>query len=153
SSGGWQRLATTPTRRPAGAAGGKPSRSCVQSGLLRGDRLRHPARGSPLPDRTGKGCERMAPPTTSPTSLDYGVTRMSKSASFLPLALLSGAAVLLGAGPAEAQFRGVPPRGVHGPIYPPNRMPGWDWWRIYPWSPYNYGRNPYNPAWFPYGGY
>jgi uncharacterized protein (TIGR03000 family) len=29
-------------------------------------------------------------------------------------------------------------------------MPGWDWWRIYPWSPYNYGRNPYNPAWYPY---
>src|SRR5665213_3345298 len=31
---------------------------------------------------------------------------------------------------------------------PPNRdhMPGWDADRIYPWSPYNYGRNPYNPA-------
>jgi uncharacterized protein (TIGR03000 family) len=25
-------------------------------------------------------------------------------------------------------------------------MPGWDWQRIYPWSPYNYGRIPYNPA-------
>ena len=24
-------------------------------------------------------------------------------------------------------------------------VPGSDWWRIYPWSPYNYGRNPYNP--------
>jgi uncharacterized protein (TIGR03000 family) len=24
-------------------------------------------------------------------------------------------------------------------------MPGWDWWRTYPWSPYNIGRNPYNP--------
>jgi uncharacterized protein (TIGR03000 family) len=34
--------------------------------------------------------------------------------------------------------------------FPPNRMPGWDWWRTYPWSPYNYGRNPYNPAWYPY---
>jgi uncharacterized protein (TIGR03000 family) len=29
-------------------------------------------------------------------------------------------------------------------------MPGWDWWRIYPWSPYNYGRNPYNPIVYPY---
>jgi uncharacterized protein (TIGR03000 family) len=29
-------------------------------------------------------------------------------------------------------------------------MPGWDWWRIYPWSPYNYGRNPYNPIIYPY---
>ena len=26
-----------------------------------------------------------------------------------------------------------------------DRMPGWDAARIYPWSPYNYGRNPYNP--------
>jgi hypothetical protein len=25
-------------------------------------------------------------------------------------------------------------------------MFGWDWWRTCPWSPYNYGRNPYNPA-------
>jgi len=32
-------------------------------------------------------------------------------------------------------------------------MPGWDWWRTYPWSPYNYGRNPYNPAWYPPGYY
>jgi uncharacterized protein (TIGR03000 family) len=29
-------------------------------------------------------------------------------------------------------------------------MPGWDWWRTYPWSPYNYGRNPYNPILYPY---
>jgi uncharacterized protein (TIGR03000 family) len=33
-----------------------------------------------------------------------------------------------------------------GPIHPP----GWDWWRTYPWSPYNYGRNPYNPIIMPY---
>jgi uncharacterized protein (TIGR03000 family) len=34
----------------------------------------------------------------------------------------------------------------------PNRrfLPGSDWWRIYPWSPYNYGRNPYNPIILPY---
>jgi hypothetical protein len=38
------------------------------------------------------------------------------------------------------------------PVQPvvPNHMPGWDWWRIYPWSPYNYGRNPYNPIVYPY---
>jgi uncharacterized protein (TIGR03000 family) len=27
--------------------------------------------------------------------------------------------------------------------YNPNHMPGWDWWRTYPYSPYNY-YNPYN---------
>ena len=32
----------------------------------------------------------------------------------------------------------------------PDHMPGWDWERIYPWSPYNYGRNPYNPIIVPY---
>jgi uncharacterized protein (TIGR03000 family) len=32
------------------------------------------------------------------------------------------------------------------PIHPP----GWDWWRIYPWSRFNYGRNPYNPIVVPY---
>jgi len=31
------------------------------------------------------------------------------------------------------------------PVHPP----GWDWWRTYPWSPYNYGRNPYNPIILP----
>src|SRR5216683_1838341 len=35
--------------------------------------------------------------------------------------------------------------------FPANRMPGWDWRRTYPWSPYNYGRNPYNPIIMPYG--
>jgi hypothetical protein len=35
------------------------------------------------------------------------------------------------------------------PIDPPNhqtRLPGSDWWRIYPWSPYNAWKNPY---WYP----
>lgn len=27
------------------------------------------------------------------------------------------------------------------------RPPGWDWRRIYPYSPYNYGRNPYYGPW------
>ena len=70
---------------------------------------------------------------------------------FLTLGLLSAAAVLLVAGTAEAQFRGYLGRPlVRRPVYPPNRMPGWDWWRTYPWSPYNYGRNPYNPIVVPY---
>src|SRR5690242_7879237 len=43
------------------------------------------------------------------------------------------------------------PRPIIGPVGPiPRHMPGWDWWRTYPWSPYNYGRNPYNPIVFPY---
>jgi hypothetical protein len=32
-------------------------------------------------------------------------------------------------------------------------MPGWDWRHIYPWSPENYGRNPYNPIVVPYPYY
>jgi uncharacterized protein (TIGR03000 family) len=45
---------------------------------------------------------------------------------------------------AQAQFsrgRFVPNRRI---------LPGSDWWRIYPWSRYNYGRNPYNPVILPY---
>jgi uncharacterized protein (TIGR03000 family) len=30
-----------------------------------------------------------------------------------------------------------------------DHMPGWDANRTYPWSPYNYGRNPYNPVTMP----
>jgi uncharacterized protein (TIGR03000 family) len=50
-------------------------------------------------------------------------------------------------GPAEATFRRGFYRPVYRPAYPitPAHMPGWDWQRIYPYSPYNYGRNPYNP--------
>jgi uncharacterized protein (TIGR03000 family) len=71
---------------------------------------------------------------------------MSRWQRILGAGLLAGAAVLLLAGPCAAQYRRYrPPAGR--PIHPP----GWDWWRIYPWSPYNYGRNPYNPAWVPYG--
>jgi uncharacterized protein (TIGR03000 family) len=66
------------------------------------------------------------------------------------IALLSTLALLLLAGAAEAQYRGRGWGPARRPIYPGNRMPGWDWWRIYPWSPYNYGRNPYNPIVYPY---
>jgi uncharacterized protein (TIGR03000 family) len=71
--------------------------------------------------------------------------------------LLPLAALLLGAASAEAQmFRGVPHVSSYHPVMPvmnPQHMPGWDWWRIYPWSPYNYGRNPYNPIILPYPMY
>ena len=78
---------------------------------------------------------------------------MRKTLHFLVLALLSGGAFLW-TGASQAQDRGVRPLPTrppnYQPIFPPNRMPGWDWWRTYPWSPYNYGRNPYNPAWYPW---
>jgi uncharacterized protein (TIGR03000 family) len=68
------------------------------------------------------------------------------------LALALGCAALLTLpGTAEAQRRFYRP--VVGFRPAPNRMPGWDWRRIYPWSPYNYGRNPYNPIRFPYVNY
>jgi uncharacterized protein (TIGR03000 family) len=72
---------------------------------------------------------------------------MTRSARPVLVALFSGLAVLLLAGPGRAQLRTVYPRPSP---FPPNRMPGWDWWRIYPYSPYNYGRNPYNPIIYPY---
>ena len=77
------------------------------------------------------------------------MTRLS-----LWIAALAGASVLTLARPAAAApFRPILPlrsAGYSRPVYPPNRMPGWDWWRTYPWSPYNYGRNPYNPIILPY---
>ena len=61
------------------------------------------------------------------------------------------------AGPVTPQRTQVAPAygpgntfpGRRLPIYPPNqgtRMPGSDWWRTYPWSPYNAWKNPY---WYP----
>jgi uncharacterized protein (TIGR03000 family) len=78
---------------------------------------------------------------------------MSKSTRFLLACLLAGAAVLLFADESQAQLLFRRRGWVRPPVYPPNRMPGWDWWRTYPWSPYNYGRNPYNPAFVPYPVY
>jgi hypothetical protein len=86
---------------------------------------------------------------------------MEKSVRVLAIALLSTVPLLLLAGPAEAQIRpGIGrrplqplvfgPRPLQSSVFPPNRLPGWDWQRTYPWSPYNYGRNRYNPAVFPY---
>src|SRR5262245_54465853 len=65
-------------------------------------------------------------------------------------AVLLGAAWLLTAGAAAAQMRGYDRPAYRPPGPPGQHMPGWDWWRIYPWSPYNYGRNPYNPIQMPY---
>ena len=55
--------------------------------------------------------------------------------------------------PATAgPYRPLRPWRPLRPVRPvvPGRLPGWDWWRTYPWSPYNYGRNPYNPIILPY---
>jgi uncharacterized protein (TIGR03000 family) len=75
---------------------------------------------------------------------------MMKSLCVLALGLLAGATVLLSAGPCAAQYRAFRPMRPVTPYFPPNRMPGWDNWRINPYSPYNYGRNPYNPIRVPY---
>jgi uncharacterized protein (TIGR03000 family) len=66
------------------------------------------------------------------------------------IGLLSGLALLLLAQSCQAQYAGWRGRFLRRPVFPPNRMPGWDAARIYPWSPYNYGRNPYNPIVYPY---
>ncbi len=73
---------------------------------------------------------------------------MNRLRSLFAAAVLGCVAVVFLAGPAAAQM--MRPGPDRPSPYPPNRMPGWDWWRIYPWSPYNYGRNPYNPAIVPY---
>lgn len=74
---------------------------------------------------------------------------MTRSVRALLIGLLSGVALLALTEASQAQYRGLRARAVR-PAYPPDRMPGWDWWRTYPWSPYNYGRNPYNPIISPY---
>jgi uncharacterized protein (TIGR03000 family) len=65
--------------------------------------------------------------------------------------------VTLFAVPAPAKAAPVVLRSFNGAPnyrhYTPNHMPGWDWYRTYPWSPYNYGRNPYNPIIMPYPAY
>src|SRR5262249_45885030 len=48
-------------------------------------------------------------------------------------------------GVPSAQVRPNPLPAVY-PSYNPTRPIGGDWWRIYPWSPYNAWKNPY---WYP----
>jgi uncharacterized protein (TIGR03000 family) len=75
---------------------------------------------------------------------------MCQRKRFLLLGLLSLAAMFVMVEKGSAQFLGFRRNVVRRPLFPANRMPGWDWRRIYPWSPYNYGRNPYNPIILPY---
>ena len=81
------------------------------------------------------------------------------------LGLAAGSLILVAASaqPARAAQHGAPVRpGVPSAQVRPNPLPltrltvtpqyngtrpiGWDWWRIYPWSPYNAWKNPY---WYP----
>jgi uncharacterized protein (TIGR03000 family) len=66
------------------------------------------------------------------------------------LSLLTLATMFAFVEKSSAQGYGYRRFAVRRPYFPPNRMPGWDWRRTYPWSPYNYGRNPYNPIIRPY---
>lgn len=77
---------------------------------------------------------------------------MRKTLIFAAALSLAVAAWLATAAPADAAtYRTWHPAA---PVVGPTRhMPGWDWWRTYPWSPYNYGRNPYNPIVVPYPYY
>jgi uncharacterized protein (TIGR03000 family) len=69
---------------------------------------------------------------------------MTRICSYLVACAICSGILLAGSDTAQAQgFRGRnAPSG--------NVIPGSDWWRIYPWSTYNYGRNPYNPIILPY---
>lgn len=79
---------------------------------------------------------------------------MNRTQRFLACVFLACPAILLSTAPVEGgpfrPGRGWGYRAAYARPYSGDRMPGWDWWRIYPWSPYNYGRNPYNPIVVPY---
>jgi len=73
------------------------------------------------------------------------VAVMKRALFFLSAASVACAILVTVPAPGEATiFRR---RIAYGPArYRPSaRLPGWDWRRTYPWSPYNIGRNPYNP--------
>src|SRR5438093_452151 len=81
--------------------------------------------------------------------------RASVAAGLLALAAVLAPGRLEAASPARQVVRPRPigerplmPIQPVGPRSNPGIVPGSDWWRIYPWSPYNYGRNPYNPAYY-----
>jgi uncharacterized protein (TIGR03000 family) len=74
---------------------------------------------------------------------------MANAHRTLAACLAAGALLFLLAGESQAQIRRYRPRLGWRPNFPPNRMPGWDEKYIYPWSPYNIGRNPYNPGPYP----
>jgi hypothetical protein len=69
------------------------------------------------------------------------------------LGLVAGGLVLVTASiqPAQAASPYTPARPTYQPIVYPqynggSRPIGGDWWRTYPWSPYNAWQNPY---WYP----
>ena len=69
---------------------------------------------------------------------------MNRTYKLLIASLFGCVVVLSAADAARAQV-------YRGRVAPNRRiLPGSDWWRIYPWSRYNYGRNPYNPIILPY---
>jgi hypothetical protein len=86
------------------------------------------------------------------------VTRHVLGWAAVGLLLIAASAQPASAAGPQAPYRpAVPPAygpantlaGRRPPVYPPNRearMPGSDWWRTYPWSPYNAWKNPY---WYP----
>lgn len=79
---------------------------------------------------------------------------MTRARGFVLATVLACVLVVGFAAPASARpFYGRPmvggfyrPAYNYGYRYNNNHMPGWDWWRTYPWSPYNAWRNPY---WYP----
>jgi len=79
---------------------------------------------------------------------------MNRTHLMLAVVLVGGLTFLALAPPAEAAapIRVAAATPAYRPVVQPgvNHMPGWDWQRTYPWSAYNYGRNPYNPAVVPY---
>ncbi len=83
---------------------------------------------------------------------------MRRTLTFAAALALGVAVWLATAAPADAATYGTwHPNTTWHPAnttyYHTRHMPGWDWWRTYPWSPYNYGRNPYNPIVVPYPYY
>jgi uncharacterized protein (TIGR03000 family) len=77
---------------------------------------------------------------------------MTRMRTFILAGVLACVLFVDMAGPTDARPFFRPFRPVYRPAYPvrpvynPVHPPGWDWWKIYPWSPYNAWRNPY---WYP----
>jgi uncharacterized protein (TIGR03000 family) len=77
---------------------------------------------------------------------------MTRARLFVLASVLTCALFIGLAGPAAARpfwGRASVGRTYYRPAYNyvnSGHMPGWDWWRTYPWSSYNAWRNPY---WYP----
>src|SRR5262249_2737708 len=93
------------------------------------------------------GPARLAGPTRT-------VTRINHMYRLPLLGFLAGVLVLIAVADASARpffAPGYRPayRPAYRPYFPPNRMPGWDWRYIYPYSAYNLERR-YYPYYYPY---